>query len=322
MPFYSKNQLLPKLRELNIHLDKKRGQCYLVDENIANFIIKEVEIDEDKDFILEIGSGLGTLSDSLIKRGKKVYLIDNDEKITKFLYNHLKLYYKVDLINYSSEQIDFEQFSDVKGIIINGDAIKIPFPVVTKIVGNIPYQISAPLIFKIIDSWNINKLIKCILMVQDDFANRLIAKVNSKNYSRISAAVGLYLNIKKIKIVPSSCFFPRPHVTSVIIELTAKNSLMTDSPENLYRKDYLSFLRGVFPFKNKSLRNAISFFLKNNEDAANQFKYFNEIIKNPEKFTFINRKLRRFSPQQLFNLMLYGSTGKNEILQEFELDGS
>jgi len=322
VPFYSKRQLLPKLREMNIRLDKKRGQCYLIDENIANFIIKEVEIDENKDIILEIGSGLGTLSDSLVKRGKKVYLIDNDEKITKFLYTHLMSNYKVELIKFSSDPIDFEQFSDMKGIIINGDAIKIPFPVVTKIVGNIPYQISAPLIFKIIDSWDVNNLKKCILMVQDDFANRLIAKVNSKNYSRISAAVGLYLNIKKIKIVSSSCFFPKPHVTSVIIELTAKNSLLADSPENLYRKDYLSFLRGVFPFKNKSLRNAISFFLKNNENAANQFKYFNKIIKNLELYPFINRKLRRFSPQQLFNLMLYGTTGKIEILKEFELDES
>ncbi|MHA1475206.1 MAG: 16S rRNA (adenine(1518)-N(6)/adenine(1519)-N(6))-dimethyltransferase RsmA [Promethearchaeota archaeon] len=322
MPFYSKRQLLPKLREMNIRLDKKRGQCYLIDENIANFIIKEVEIDENKDIILEIGSGLGTLSDSLVKRGKKVYLIDNDEKITKFLYTHLMSNYKVELIKFSSDPIDFEQFSDMKGIIINGDAIKIPFPVVTKIVGNIPYQISAPLIFKIIDSWDVNNLKKCILMVQDDFANRLIAKVNSKNYSRISAAVGLYLNIKKIKIVSSSCFFPKPHVTSVIIELIAKNSLMADSQENLYRKDYLSFLRGVFPFKNKSLRNAISFFLKNDEDAANKFKYFKEIIKNPESFPFINKKLRRFSPQQLFNIMLYGTTGKSEILQEFELDDS
>jgi 16S rRNA A1518/A1519 N6-dimethyltransferase RsmA/KsgA/DIM1 with predicted DNA glycosylase/AP lyase activity len=134
--------------------------------------------------------------------------------------------------------------------------------------------------------------------------------------------VGLYLNIKKIKIVPSSCFFPKPHVTSVIIELTAKNSLVADSPEDLYRKDYLSFLRGVFPFKNKSLRNAISFFLKNDEEAAIKFKYFKEIIKNPELFPFINIKLRRFSPQQLFNLMVYGTTGKNEILQEFELDDS
>jgi len=159
-------------------------------------------------------------------------------------------------------------------------------------------------------------------MVQDDFANRLVANVNSKNYSRISAAVGLYLNIKKIKIVPPSCFFPKPHVTSVIIELTAKNSLLTDSPENLSRKDYLSFLRGVFPFKNKSLRNAISFFLKNDENALNHFKYFNKIIKNPELHPFINKKLRRFSPQQLFNIMLFGTTGKNEILQEFELDES
>jgi len=322
VPFYSKRQLLPKLRELNIRLDKKRGQCYLIDQNIANFIIKEVEIDGNKDVILEIGSGLGTLSDSLIKRGKKVYLIDNDEKISKFLFTHLKSNYKVELIRFSSDPIDFEQFTNVRGIIINGDAIKIPFPEVTKIVGNIPYQISAPLIFKIIDSWDINKLNKCILMVQDDFANRLIANVNSKNYSRISAAVGLYLNIKKIKIVPSSCFFPKPHITSVIIELTAKNSLLADSPENLYRKDYLSFLRGVFPFKNKSLRNAISFFLKNDEDAVTKFKYFKEIIKNPELFPFINKKLRRFSPQQLFNLMLYGTTGKNEILKEFELDES
>jgi len=321
VPFYSKSQLLPKLGELNIRLDKKRGQCYLIDENIAKYIIKEVEIDEN-DIILEIGSGLGTLSDSLVERAKKVYLLDNDEKITKFLYNHLMSNYEVEYIKFSSDLIDFEQFTDVKGIIINGDAIKVPFPVVTKIVGNIPYQISAPLIFKIIDSWNINKLNKCILMVQDDFANRLIAKVNSKNYSRISVAVGLYLNIKKIKIVPSSCFFPKPHVTSVIIELTAKNSLLRDSPENLYRKDYLSFLRGVFPFKNKSLRNAISFFLKNNENASNQFKHFRKIIKSPELYPFISKKLRRFSPQQLFNLMFYGMTGKSEILQEFELDGS
>ncbi|QEE15066.1 16S rRNA (adenine(1518)-N(6)/adenine(1519)-N(6))-dimethyltransferase RsmA [Promethearchaeum syntrophicum] len=322
MPFYSKRQLLDKLSELNIRLDKNRGQCYLIDENIANFILKEVDIDKYEDIILEIGSGLGTLSNSLIKRGKKVYLIDNDEKITNFLYNNLKAEYKVELIKFTSDPIDFKQYTELDAIIINGDAIKIPFPGVTKIVGNIPYQISAPLIFKIIDSWTIDKLKNCILMVQDEFANRLVAKVNSKNYSRISAAVGLYLNIKKIKTVPPSCFFPKPRVTSVVIELTAKNSLSSDSPENLYRKDYLSFLRGIFPFKNKSLRNAISFFLKNDENAAIQFKYFKKIIKIPESFPFINKKLRRFSPQQLFNLMRYGTTGKNEILQEFELDGS
>ena len=96
MPFYSKRQLLDKLRELNIRLDKNRGQCYLIDENIANFILREVEIDENKDIIMEIGSGLGTLSNSLVKRGKKAYLLDNDEKITNFLYNNLKSDYKVE----------------------------------------------------------------------------------------------------------------------------------------------------------------------------------------------------------------------------------
>jgi len=318
VPFYSKRQLLPKLKELNIRLDKSRGQCYLIDENIVKFIINEVGIDETNDIILEIGSGLGTLSDFLIEKGKKTYLLENDVKIANFLYNHLKLKYKTEFIDFSSNEIDFQQKREFKVKILKGDAINIPFPVVTKIVGNIPYQISAPLIFKIIDSWDINNLKKCIFMVQREFAERLIAPVNSKNFSRISAAVGLYINIKKIKNVPASCFFPEPHVSSVIIEITPKKTLYYESLENKYRNEYLAFLRGVFPYKNKSLRNAISFFLKNDEIAAKHFDYYNKILKNPDLYPFINKKLRRFSPEQLFKLMMYGITGNSEILQEFK----
>jgi 16S rRNA (adenine1518-N6/adenine1519-N6)-dimethyltransferase len=324
MPFYTKHLLLEILDNLGINLSKKRGQCYLIDQNIISLILKTAELNPSTDIILEIGSGLGTLSDLLIENSKRVYLYEIDKKIVNFLFKNLKsrgVSIELKIFSPVKENLQLQEETKItsffeskeQNILLHGDFLKSPMPVVNKIISNIPYQISAPIIFKIINNWSYSKV---ILMVQKEFANRLLGRVNTKEYSRISAATGLYIDVIKIREVPSSCFYPQPKVSSMIIELVGKSTLEENALEFIHKDLYLNFLRDIFPYKNKNLEKAIAIMLKNNQDAINLFPFFNKnqhpVEDIPEIDLIFKRKVRSLSPQELFSIMMYGKTGKQK----------
>lgn len=311
MPFLSKSALVETLTTLGIRLDKARGQCYLIDQNMVEFIVSHAQLDPENDYVMEIGPGLGTLSDYLIQQCKQVILIEFDKKIAHYLKDYYEAKYSVAFLeNPPAKDWNFIDRKE-KIILIHGDALKVPFFPANKIVANIPYQISAPLIFRIIECWSYSTV---NLMVQKEFAERLLAKVNSKNYSRISAATGLFLNIKKIRQVPATCFYPAPRVESMLIEITAKPTLSQETAAFQHRADYLAFLRGIFPYKNKSIRNAISFYLKRDSHVKEKLDPLVQLISQIEKYPFLANKLRSFSPPQLFSFLLYGLTNNIQEL--------
>ena len=199
MPFFVKSELLAILGRLNIRLDKMRGQCYLVDRNIVNILLQHADLDPQKDIVAEIGSGLGTLSDFLIESTKKTFLIESDKKIVNFLKEHFEAKYPIHFMSENKSSCPALDRENEKVVILHRDVLKTPFPCVNKIIGNIPYQISAPIIFKLIEEWNFEK---AILMVQQEFADRLTASLNSPKYSRLSAATSLFLEVKKLHQVP------------------------------------------------------------------------------------------------------------------------
>jgi 16S rRNA (adenine1518-N6/adenine1519-N6)-dimethyltransferase len=306
MPFYGKRALLDQLTALGVRLDKQRGQCYLIDENIIQKIIEFASLQPDRDSVLEIGPGLGILTDELIKYVKKVVLIENDRKIGQFLSQTLQKNYDTQVVDSTDLKFhtDLSNSDTYKVVFWLADALTVQFPPVTKIVSNIPYQISAPLLFKIIESWRYEKV---ILMVQKEFADHLTAAPNSEKYSRISAAAGLYLSIKQLYSVPHSCFYPVPKVDSVIIELTRPANLTDDSPEILYRSEYLEFLRGIFPYKNKGLKKAISFYLETDAQLIKKYPYLDDLKKLEE---LGQRKVRTYGAAELFRIMMLAKTGK------------
>jgi 16S rRNA (adenine1518-N6/adenine1519-N6)-dimethyltransferase len=298
VPFFVKSELLAILERLGIHLDKTRGQCYLVDRNIVNIILQNADLDPQNDIVAEIGSGLGTLSDFLIEGSKRTFLIETDKKIVNFLKEHFETMYPIYFesnCNSSCPALDRE---NKKIVILHQDVLKTPFPSVNKIIGNIPYQISAPIIFKLIEEWNFKKV---ILMVQQEFADRLTAPLNSSKYSRLSAATNLFLEVKKLHKVSPSCFYPEPQVTSSIIEITAKPDLQSGSPQYRFRKEYLQFLAGIFPYKNKNLAKALGFF----EKQISLSKDFNipKLKKTSIYQKFGEQKLRSVPSNALFEMM-------------------
>ena len=194
---------------------KSLGQNFLVDKNIINKIIHTAKI-RSSDVILEVGPGTGNLTKFIIaQKPKKIYLIEKDENLA----NELEKQY-LDKIN-----------------IINKDILKIPYNFYSKkkflILGNLPYNIST----KILSEWCLNKNLivsKMILMFQKEVAERILANVDSKDYSRISILPKWKFDIKKITDVKPNSFFPKPKVHSTVLEfLPKKNFYQIKDPKNL-----------------------------------------------------------------------------------------
>ncbi|MCP4762666.1 MAG: ribosomal RNA small subunit methyltransferase A [archaeon] len=252
-----KEDLFNICRELDIKLNKKSGQCILIDDNIANFIIYQAEIDENNDVILEIGPGFGVLTEKIIPNAKKIVCIEKDKKIGNYLR---------------------KKYSEIRNFkVIIDDVLKIALPEHNKLISNVPYQISGPLIHKIINSTYKPEVI--ILMLQQEFIERMMAKSKPKNYGRMSVICGLFLNIEYLKKVPPTVFYPKPAINSGIIKITLKSEIPSifESPE--MKKYFFEFLSGIFPFKNKTIKKSISLFYKNiqrdpNKFSSNAIKFF------------------------------------------------
>ena len=192
------------LNKYGIKLNKNLGQNYLIDKNKRDQIVNFGNISND-DVILEIGAGIGTLTIELAKKAKKVIAIEQDPKICEILANRLKE----------------EKISNVE--LINDDALKVDFPKFTKIISNLPYQISSPITFKFLDY----DFDLAVLMYQKEFADRMNGEVASKNYSRLSAMLYFRCDVEKLTDVSQESFIPKPQIDSTVVKLTPKENLLS-----------------------------------------------------------------------------------------------
>ena len=288
-----KEELISISRKYNIRLSKKAGQCVLIDKNIANYIIKEAELTK-KDTIYEIGPGFGFLTEQIIPKVEKVIIIEKDVK----------------LANYLREK--FSEYTNIE--IIQGDALKFEFPEYTKLISNVPYHISGPLIQRIIMSGQ-KKASKIILMLQQEFIDRMRSQPKPKNYGRLSVISSLFFDIKYLKKIPPSVFYPRPSVQSGVIEIRFKDQQNIPSILNDFsnRIAFFEFLSGIFPYKNKLINKSLSFFFKNlerghinySESTMRRFSvgkarfksYKSEILKNTG-----NKRLWGLKPEEIVSI--------------------
>ena len=218
------------LNEYGIKLNKNLGQNYLIDKNKRDQIIGFGNITK-KDVVLEIGTGIGTLTIELAKKAKKVIAIEQDKKICEILANRLK-----------EEKIDNVE-------LINDDALKVEFPKFNKIISNLPYQISSPITFKFLNY----DFDLAILMYQKEFANRMNGKVGTKDYSRLSAMLYFKCDVEKLTDVSSESFIPKPQIDSTVVKLTPKENKIPDEDFKTYSK----FTKALFQHRNKKIRNAL-----------------------------------------------------------------
>ena len=218
------------LNQNGIKLNKNLGQNYLIDKNKRDQIINFGDISKD-DVILEIGTGIGTLTIELAKKAQKVIAIEQDTQICEILAKRLK-----------KEKIDNVE-------LINDDALKVEFPPFNKIISNLPYQISSPITFKFLDY----DFDLAILMYQKEFADRMNGEVGSKNYSRLSAMLYFKCDVEKLTNVSQESFIPKPKIDSSVVKLTPKENQIPDDDFETYSK----FTKALFQHRNKKIRNAL-----------------------------------------------------------------
>ena len=268
------------LNEHGIKLNKNLGQNYLIDRNKRDQIINFGNVTKD-DVVLEIGTGIGTLTIELAKKAKKVIAIEQDEKICSILAKRLK-----------DEKIDNVE-------LINDDALKVEFPEFNKIISNLPYQISSPITFKFLDY----DFDLAILMYQKEFAARMNGEVGTKDYSRLSAMLYFKCDVEKLTEVSNESFIPKPQIDSTVIKLTPKENTIDNEDFRIYSK----FTKALFQHRNKKIRNALidSRHIISNIDKKVLKKRLNEIedekiqdylkervvVLSPEEILFISQKL-------------------------------
>jgi 16S rRNA (adenine1518-N6/adenine1519-N6)-dimethyltransferase len=180
---------------------KKLGQSFLLDVNIIRKIAAAADISSD-DVVVEIGAGIGVLTEDLARRAGKVIAVEIDPKLVEVL--------KEKLAPYSNAEIHC------------GDILKYDFKAISKrykskvkVIGNVPYNISSPLIFHLLSFRSV--IDGFILMLQKEVVQRLAAVPNNKSYGVPSVLLQMFASVEKIFDVPASCFYPRPKVESAVI---------------------------------------------------------------------------------------------------------
>lgn len=258
------------LKKYNIRLDKNKSQNYLIDNNKVEKILTAADIHEDE-VILEIGAGVGTLTVAMAKKAKKVIAIEKDPLIADIL----------------RQILTEKHLSNVE--LINDDALKMDFPDFDKVVSNLPYQISSPITFKLL-KYNFKK---AVLMYQYEFASRMNAKADSKQYSRLSVALYYRCDIKIIDTLKASCFIPQPKVDSAVIELIPKNNALL--PE--YFDDVT---RALFQHRNKKAKKALIQSAHELHTDKKELKNKLDSIDNP----LLEKKVFKLTPDEILELSM------------------
>ena len=274
------------LNQHGITLNKNLGQNYLIDKNKRNQIIGFGDVDKN-DVVLEIGTGIGTLTIELAKKAKKVIAIEQDENICKILTKRLK-----------DKKIDNVE-------LINDDALKVDFPKFNKIISNLPYQISSPITFKFLEY----DFDLAILMYQKEFADRMNGEVGSKNYSRLSAMLYFKCNVETLTNVSAESFIPKPKIDSTVVKLTPKENRISDADFKIYS----NFTKALFQHRNKKIKNALidSRHIINNIDKKILKKRLNA-IEDDELNEYLSKRVVEVTPEEI----LFLSKKLNPIFNE------
>ncbi len=208
--------------------EKKLAQYFLVDEKVINFLVENAKINKN-DIVVEIGAGCGFITRELIKKCKKLIAYEVDEK----LQNLLK-----------------EEFKDYKNFELRGNFLKSEKLECNKVVGSLPYNISSEIMYMLFDA----NFDLALLIVDDEFAEKLTSFEGMPNYTAITVLTQYFFDIKILKKIPKESFFPVPKTNSILLKLKKRKFKIEAKNE----KKFIIFIKTLFYFKNKNLRNALN----------------------------------------------------------------
>lgn len=235
MNLTSTSDIRNTLNNYGLQPNKRLGQNFLIDKNIINIIVDAIDAGEN-DTILEVGPGLGVLTDEMVKKTKYVIAVEKDRGFIP----HLNKYF--------SEKDNFE--------LINSDIMDIPpsqiLKGITKFVSNLPYSCGTRILLDFVLTENAPQEI--VVMVQLEVAERIVAKTNTPNYGLLSLLTGVKYHSKIIKIVSPNCFWPRPDVRSAVVKLIKRDKPLL--PQNEI-ETFRNLTKTAFGQKRKKISNCL-----------------------------------------------------------------
>lgn len=228
------------INKYSFAFQKKYGQNFLIDSNVLTHIIIDAGIREN-DFVLEIGPGIGTMTQYLCETAKQVMAVEIDRMLIPILEETLSAYDNVEVINEDALKLDIAKIVEEKN---GGEPIKV--------VANLPYYITTPIIMGLLESGAPIKSIT--IMVQKEVAHRMQSGPGSKEYGALSLAVQYYANAEIMMDVSAECFMPRPKVDSTVIKLTRYDEPPIDVKDE---KMLFKIIRASFNQRRKTLANGL-----------------------------------------------------------------
>ena len=228
------------LKKHQFRMQKKYGQNFLIDANILNKIIEAAQITE-KDCVLEIGPGIGTMTQYLAEAAGKVIAVEIDRGLIPVLEDTLSSYDNVVALCEDILKMDLEALSRENG----GRPIKV--------VANLPYYITTPIIMGLFESHI--PLASITVMVQSEVAERMRTGPGSKDYGALSLAVQYYARPEIVARVPASCFLPRPNVDSAVVRLTKYEKPPVEAADEAF---LFAVIRASFNQRRKTLANGLA----------------------------------------------------------------
>lgn len=252
---YSLPKIQKMLQQQHFDIKKKFGQNFIIDENIINNIINKAKIDHDT-LVIEIGPGIGSLTNKLALVAQKVLCYEIDTTLKPFLdevvnaYNNVEIHYEDFLKANINQDINQEQYQKIY------------------VVANLPYYITTPILVKLIES-NI-PITKIIIMVQKEVGDRFKAQPGTKDYSSLSVFLSYYYDIKKIMDVSRNVFLPKPNVDSIVLEFNRKEVIVHLNNKELF----FQLVRDSFKYKRKNIRNNLANYdLKRIEEILKKYHF-------------------------------------------------
>ena len=251
------------MKKYKIKANKSLGQNFLIDDAAIEDIVGGANIGKD-DLVIEIGPGLGSMTALLVERAKKVICVELDKKMIKILNDRFIAYNNIELINEDVLKLDLNS-------LIKEEKEKNQIKDV-KIVANLPYYITTPIIMKLLEE---NLDIESItVMIQKEVADRLIEIPSGKNTGAITYTVYYYCESEKIREVENTCFIPMPEVTSEVINLKLRKEPAVKVKD---KKVFFNIIKSAFMQRRKTLLNALvnTGVFKSKEDGVELLKKLN-----------------------------------------------
>ena len=232
------------MKKYGITANKKLGQNFLIDEKVIDTIVEASEITKE-DFVIEIGPGLGTLTQKLLEKAGKVVAIELDDRMIRILKERFFLEKHFEILNEDVLKVDLRELITKKKVETGLKNVKI--------VANLPYYITTPIIMKLLEEKL--EIESITVMVQKEVADRLTETPGGKKSGAITYAVHYYAVAEEIRTVPNDSFIPAPEVASEVIKLTLRKEPVIKVSDE---KEFFYFIKIAFMQRRKTLVNAVS----------------------------------------------------------------